>query len=66
MSEDIDEDEDTKESNEYYKIKGNPLDGYWRDLGSDPMDYDPFMARLGFLILYVMAAVLVTSIFLSL
>ena len=65
MSNMTDCDEEIKESNEYYKVKGNPLDGYWRDDDYSPMEPNPFMARLGLLIMYVVAAVLVTNLILS-
>ena len=63
MSNKTDCEEDAEKSNEYYKVKGNDLDGYWRDLEPPPMDYNPFMARLGLLIAYIVAAVVVTNLF---
>ena len=56
--------EDLKKSNEYYQVKGNPLDGYWRDdLDYHPMEYNPFMARLGLLIAGIVGAIVVTYLF---
>jgi len=44
------------------EFKGNPLDGYWQEYGTDPhenpMGYNPFMARLGLVILVVLGAAL--------
>ena len=37
-----------------------------RDLDYHPMEYNPFMARLGLLIAYVVAAVVVTNLIMSL
>ena len=62
MSKEHSDKDDAEKSNEYYKVKGNPLDGYWRDLDYSPMEYSPFMARLGLLIAYVVAAVVVTNL----
>jgi len=66
MSNRIDSEDTIKESNEYYRTKGNDLDGFWRDLDPPPMEYNPFMARLGLLIMYVVAAGLVTHLVMSL
>ena len=62
MSNRTDCEEEAKESNEYHPVKGNDLDGYWRDYDYSSMEPNPFMARLGLLIMYVVAAIVVTNL----
>ena len=67
MSKETGSEDISEKSNQYYKVKGNPLDGYYRDQGYDPnpMEYNPFMARLGILIMCIVATVVVTSVIMS-
>lgn len=58
-----------KKSNDGGVLKGNPLDGYWKEYETDyephPMDYNPFMARLGLVIMFVVAASLLANLVLE-